>query len=236
MTDRIAGAQRAANMGTGPVAMTRLADRLAALAPPRPVMELTNPLPPPQASPAVRAALHRTAELAADAKQRAQRHPRSLAGRTAAACAFFPYAAVALVLRLVMARVFLLDGLARFEGPQVPLDLNGVKVSMMLPLHMKAEALAVFLYPWNMLPVPATVAAYLVGYAELLLPFLLLLGLGTRIAAFGLLVVTALIQFYVMPQALWSAHVYWASMLLVLLALGAGQFSIDGLLRLARRD
>jgi len=74
-----------------------------------------------------------------------------------------------------------------------------------------------------------------VSYAEFILPIMLVLGLGTRFAALGLLIMTALIQIYVMPQALWSAHVYWASMLLVLLSLGAGQISVDHIIRLIAR-
>ena len=71
-------------------------------------------------------------------------------------------------------------------------------------------------------PIPPALAAYLVGGAEFLLPIMLVLGFGTRFAALGLLVVTALIQLYVLPEALWTAHVYWASILLVLLSRGPG--------------
>ncbi len=39
-----------------------------------------------------------------------------------------------------------------------------------------------------------------------------------------------------MPQALWSVHIYWASMLMVLVSLGGGQISIDHIIRfIARR-
>ena len=47
-----------------------------------------------------------------------------------------------------------------------------------------------------------------------------MLGFATRFAALGLLIMTALIQIYVMPEALWSVHVYWAAILLVLLSRG----------------
>jgi uncharacterized membrane protein YphA (DoxX/SURF4 family) len=39
-----------------------------------------------------------------------------------------------------------------------------------------------------------------------------------------------------MPQAFWTAHVYWASLLLVLISVGPGQISLDALIRrIARR-
>ena len=79
-------------------------------------------------------------------------------------------------------------------------------------------------------------AAYLVSYGEFILPIMLVLGLGTRFAALGLLIMTALIQIYVMPQALWTVHIYWASILMVVLTLGAGKISLDSLIRfIARR-
>ena len=79
-------------------------------------------------------------------------------------------------------------------------------------------------------------AAYLLSYAEFILPICLVLGFATRFAALGLLIMTALIQIYVMPEALWSVHVYWAAILLVLLTRGAGQISVDHIIRfIARR-
>jgi uncharacterized membrane protein YphA (DoxX/SURF4 family) len=39
-----------------------------------------------------------------------------------------------------------------------------------------------------------------------------------------------------MPEALWTAHIYWASMLVVLVSLGGGKLSLDALIRfIARR-
>jgi putative oxidoreductase len=65
---------------------------------------------------------------------------------------------------------------------------------------------------------------------------MLVLGLGTRFAALGLLIMTATIQLFVMPEALWSAHIYWAAILLVLMSRGPGPISFDALIRyLARR-
>ena len=107
----------------GARALSRLADRIAAMAPPPAVLALADPTPPtPRLSPAVAAALSRTAALTAAAERRALAPPPPLDGRPGvdgfvAACAFVPYALVALALRVVMARVFFLDGQARIDGP-----------------------------------------------------------------------------------------------------------------------
>ena len=83
---------------------------------------------------------------------------------------------------------------------------------------------------------PPVLAAYVVSYAEFILPICLVLGFGTRFAALGMLVMTALIQVYVRPEALWTVHVSWASILLVLLSRGPGQISVDHIIRfIARR-
>lgn len=54
---------------------------------------------------------------------------------------------------------------------------------------------------------------------EHLLPVLILLGLGTRFAALGLLAMTAVIQFLVYPEA-YPTHGVWAAVLLYLIARG----------------
>jgi len=58
------------------------------------------------------------------------------------------------------------------------------------------------------------------------LPILLTLGLFTRISAAGLLVMTAVIEIFVYPDA-WPTHLSWAGLLLPLIALGGGKLSLD---------
>lgn len=232
MTDQFAAAP-----ASGERAMSRLADRLAAMAPPRPILELTTPMPRP--SPAVAAALATSAKISARAAERARRS-RSVIGLMVdsfvGACSFIPYALVALALRLTMARVFFLDGQTRVEGPRFPINVYDFDFSVVLPLQVKAETFTAFLTQIPPLPVPPVLAAYLVSYAEFILPVCLVLGFATRFAAFGLLIMTALVQIYVMPEALWSVHIYWAAILLVLLSQGAGQISVDHIIRfIARR-
>ena len=139
-------------------------------------------------------------------------------------------------MRLVMARVFFLDGQTRVAGPRVPLNVQDFDFSVVLPLQVKAETFGAFLNQYAALPVPPVLAAYLVSYAEFILPICLVLGFGTRFAALGMLIMTALIQIYVMPEALWTVHVYWAAILLVLLSRGPGPISVDAIIRfIARR-
>jgi putative oxidoreductase len=235
MTDSFATAQRPLANASGEMAMSRLADRLAAMAPPPLDLAPASIVRP---SPAVQAALSTSAAISARAAERARRS-RSIIGLTVdsfvSACSFIPYALVALALRLAMARVFFLDGQTRVTGPRVPLNVQDFDLSVVLPLQVKAETFGAFLN-YSALPVPPVLAAYLVSYAEFILPICLVLGLGARFAALGMLVMTALIQIYVLPEALWSVHVYWAAILLVLLSRGPGQISVDHIIRfIARR-
>lgn len=237
MTDTFATATRMPEHANGEVAMSRLADRLAAMAPP---LNLTTAQisPPPRQSAAVAAALSTSAAIAARADRRARRS-RSIVGLTldsfVAACSFIPYALVALALRLAMARVFFLDGQTRVDGMQVPINVQGFDFSFVLPLQVKAETFGTFLTQYAALPIPPALGAYLLSGAEFILPICLVLGFATRFAALGMLVMTVLIQIYVMPEALWSTHIYWAAILLVLVSRGAGQISVDHIIRLIAR-
>jgi putative oxidoreductase len=153
-----------------------------------------------------------------------------------AACSFLPYALVGLALRLTMARVFFLDGQTRIDGPRVPLNVQDFNFAVTVPLGVKAETVNAFLTQIPPLPVPPALAAYVLSYAEFVLPILLLLGFATRFSALALLALTVALQLFVMPQALWTTHIYWASILLVLVSLGPGQMSVDAIIRfIARR-
>jgi putative oxidoreductase len=208
---------------TGPEAMSKLADRLATLAPKQRAL-------PAELQP------HQDGQGGA-ADTIPEKRRRSLLRRMIdgfnAACAFIPYALVALALRLVMARVFFLFGQAQVEGTSVPLTWRDFDFSVVLPLQLKADTAASFAHiPY----VPANVVAWTVAGAEFALPILLVLGLLTRFSALVLLGVTVLFAVFVTPVALWTVHVYLASILLVLISLGAGQVSIDALVKfLARR-
>src|SRR5262249_48602888 len=74
------------------------------------------------------------------------------------------------------------------------------------------------------LPAPDTLAL-LVALAEILLPILLLIGLGTRFAALGLLIMTGVIQL-VFPDGWANFHLYWAAIALAIVAFGPGALSL----------
>ena len=243
MADLLARLRPSVDSGTGEAAMSRLADRLTAMAPPPLDLTTAQMHTTPRPSPAVAAALATSRAISARAAERARRS-RSIVGLTVdsvvSACAFVPYALVALGLRLVMARLFFLDGQTRISGPRLSLNLQdvvpGFDLSVILPLQVKAETFAAFLTKYPPLPIPPVLGAYLLSYAEFVLPVMLVLGLGTRGAALGLLIITAVIQIYVAPEALWTAHVYWVAILAVLLSRGAGQISLDRVISfIARR-
>lgn len=79
-------------------------------------------------------------------------------------------------------------------------------------------------------PLLDPVAAAWAGTAgELVLPVLLIAGLGGRFAALGLSVVNvvAVLSLAEVPEAALQGHVFWGSLLLGLLLWGPGRWSID---------
>lgn len=86
--------------------------------------------------------------------------------------------------------------------------------------------------------IPPNLAAYITTGAELVLPVMLMIGLFSRIAAFGMLIMTVVIQFIVAatPQGIEnkianSEHYYWMFLALMIICFGPGKLSIDALLR-----
>lgn len=81
--------------------------------------------------------------------------------------------------------------------------------------------------------IPSAFAAVVATIAEHLLPVLLVLGLLSRVSALGLLIMTAVIQIFVFPNA-WVTHGLWAAALLVVVSQGPGRLSLDHMLGLDR--
>jgi putative oxidoreductase len=77
-------------------------------------------------------------------------------------------------------------------------------------------------------------AALAAAAAEHLFPFLLVVGLATRLSAMALLAMTLVIQVFVYPSA-YATHALWAACLLLLATRGAGPLSIDHWLASRRR-
>ena len=125
-----------------------------------------------------------------------------------------------LVLRFGLAVPFWRSGVNKWDGF---LQLNDVAVllfSSEFQLHLPGGP-----YPF---PAPA-VMAFAAGSAEILLPILLVLGLATRLAALGLLVMTLVVQLTV-PDG-WPLHMTWAAMALGIMAWGPGRISLDHLIK-----
>jgi putative oxidoreductase len=155
--------------------------------------------------------------------------PRSRAGSIAS----IPYALVAFILRLLMARVFFFSGQTMITGPSIPIMGD---FSVILPAQIKDSTFQLFETQYAGLPISPTTAAVLFTYAEFVLPICLVLGFATRLAALGLLAMTVLLQLYVMPTMWWPAHVYWIAILLVLMTVGPGALSIDAPIRKIYKD
>lgn len=75
---------------------------------------------------------------------------------------------------------------------------------------------------------PADWAAHLAVGAQFFLALMLLLGLGTRLAAFGLLAALAAMQFHLWPQG-WLLSLLQAAGLLYLFKHGGGRLALDNL-------
>jgi len=100
-------------------------------------------------------------------------------------------------------------------------------------LYLFEYEYAVPLLPWEL-------AAWLGTAGELILPLFIATGLATRYAALALSVlnVTAVIAYYEALAKVGQviAHEFWGSLLLVLVAFGAGFFSIDRWLEFRYRN
>ncbi|WP_250515472.1 DoxX family protein [Caballeronia sp. INDeC2] len=129
------------------------------------------------------------------------------------------------LLRIALALPFLRSGLTRWDGF---LSLSAGTVYLFenqFKLHVLGAVIA--------LPAP-DVLAFVVGVAEIVLPVLLIAGLGTRLAALALLLMTGVIQL-VFPDGWANFHIYWLSLAVAILALGPGGLSLDRLIALQRR-
>lgn len=93
-------------------------------------------------------------------------------------------------------------------------------------LTLKSSTFFLFEHEYALPLIPSVWAAYLATYAEHVFAILVLIGLATRLSALALLVMTAVIQIFVYPEA-YAVHLSWAAMLLYLVAKGGGALSLD---------
>jgi len=121
-----------------------------------------------------------------------------------------------LVQRLGAAAIFFLSGRTKVEGWITLTDgtFTLFETDYALPL------------------IPPRIAAYAATTSEHVFPILLVLGLFTRGAATALLGMTVVIEIFVYPDA-WPTHLSWAGLLLPLIAMGGGRWSLDRLFKIA---
>ncbi len=135
------------------------------------------------------------------------------AALTAKAVRLLPDDFLLLIARLGIASVFFLSGRTKVEGL----------------LTVSDSAVYLFEIEYSLPLLSPVVAAHAATYAEHLLPLLLVLGLFTRLSALGLLLMTAVIQIFIYPDA-WPTHLSWTAILLPLIARGSGRWSLDRVL------
>lgn len=117
--------------------------------------------------------------------------------------------------------------LARFSIAYTFWSSGRSKVSGILDISDSTFLL--FEHEYGVPLIPSDIAAYMATYAEHFFPILLVLGIFTRFAALSLLMMTAVIQLFVYPDA-WNVHMWWALAMLYLIRYGGGTVSLDHLL------
>ncbi len=153
----------------------------------------------------------------------------SLYSTFSALCGKVPYTAVAIACRIAAGIPFWRSGQSKLDGA----DILGVKYEL---FSIKASKVYLFANEFGFGDAIAPAAAQMAALGENLLPPLLFLGLFARVGALGLLIMTAVIQFFVFPEELlnpngnWLMHLQWAAPLMVVLQRGPGALSVDHLL------
>lgn len=127
------------------------------------------------------------------------------------------------------------------------IDLLGALFSLAIRLHIgtvffKAglvkiqswdTTIALFENEYQVPVLPPELAAYMGTAGELVLPVLLVLGLGGRFAALGLFIVNAIavISYPDIGELGMKDHILWGWLLAVIFFFGAGKLSVDAWLK-----
>ncbi len=120
---------------------------------------------------------------------------------------------LSLLARLSIAGVFWQSGQTKLDG-----------------WHVSDSAIYLFENEYRLPLIDPWLAAHIAALAEHLFPVLLVVGLMSRLSAFSLLVMTAVIEIFVYPDA-WATHGTWAVCLMLIASIGPGTLSIDHLIR-----
>lgn len=126
-----------------------------------------------------------------------------------------PYSAIALLARLSVAWQFWLAGRTRVPDWHI--------------LEPRSATMTMYLGGWNLRWIPYEAAAIATQLAEFALPILLALGLASRLAALGLLVLVIVFELFVRPGP-YAIHAMWAALLLLIIKAGPGSISLDSAL------
>jgi len=123
-----------------------------------------------------------------------------------------PYWLIALLARVPVAAVFWQSGRTKVDGWNI--------------FQVNESAILLFENEFQLPLLNPVFAAHIAALSEHVFPVMLVLGLATRYAALALLVMTAVIQIFVYPDA-WPTHGTWAACFLILIARGGGAVSLD---------
>jgi len=145
--------------------------------------------------------------------------------RVEAGIAAIPEAVPLLALRFAIAVPFYKSGLTKWDGFLTLSNGARYLFTQEFSLHILGNQ-----YPY---PAPILMAT-LAGIGEIVLPIFLVLGLGTRFAALGIFLMTAVIQLTV-PEGWANFHLPWAAMALALMVYGGGPLALDRLFGLGAR-
>jgi putative oxidoreductase len=128
--------------------------------------------------------------------------------------------AALLITRFALAVPFWRSGLTKWDGFLHLSDSARLLFAEEFRLHVFGHEI-----PY---PMP-DVLAHLSGIAEICLPVLLVVGLGTRYAAAAVLLMTGIIQLTV-PDGWANFHLPWAAMALMIVVFGPGRVALDTLI------
>ena len=138
-------------------------------------------------------------------------------------CCKIPDDIIALVARMAIGLVFWRSAQTKIDGDKI----LGQKWQF---FNVSDSTFTLFEYEYELPLIPSDIAAYLATYSEFLLGLAIMLGILTRLSAFGLLSMTLVIQLFVYPQA-WPTHIMWLVPLLYLIKHCGGKLSIDNIIR-----
>ncbi len=117
------------------------------------------------------------------------------------------FSLLVLFIRVWMARIFWYSGLTKISSWQTTIYL--------------------FKYEYKVPIIPIEIAASLATATELTMPFFLVLGFMTRLAAVPLICMIVVIQFTYLDLI---EHLYWTVLLATIVFYGPGRYSVDGLI------